>query len=131
MKKKALKKLSQALRSGQFQQYRGSCYNTKTGEYCVLGVANSVFGGLTGKEQSELYSLSEYTVKAVGFSDEMPYFLGVALHILNDGDYNGKDWLNTSDKEIGALTFDELADLIDIALLDGPKKYFHKKGATL
>jgi hypothetical protein len=126
MKKKALKKLSKALRSGKFQQYRGKCYSDDTGGYCVLGVANNVFGGLKGKDQGELYSLVPEAVKAMGFPDEMPYFLGIGLYELNDGNTASYD---SNFKNIGVdyLNFDELADLIDIALIDGPKKYFHKK----
>ena len=126
MKKKALKKLSKALRSGEFEQYRGSCYNFKTGGYCVLGVANSIFGGMSGKAQEGLYTLSPKTVDAVGFHDNMPYFLGIGLYALNDG----RDSNICSKIGIDYLTFDELADLIDIAVIDGPKKYFGTKEKT-
>ena len=112
MKKKALKKLSKALRSGKFSQYRGSCYNN--GAYCVLGVANNIFGGFEGKEQSELYSLVQDAQKAIGFKDQMPYFLGIGFHILNDGG-SSKPVV----KDLEPLSFD------DIAVLEGPKKYFH------
>lgn len=119
MKKKALKKLSNALRSGEFQQYRGKCYNK--GSYCVLGVANCVFSGASGKDQGDLYSLNDETKKAIGFADRMPYFLGYGLFELNDGSDKLLD--NTG---VEHLNFDELADLIEIALMDGPKNYFHQ-----
>lgn len=114
MNRKAVKKWRNALRSGKYKQTSGCCYNSTSDAYCVLGVCNKVVGKDKLRDIQERYSLSENTVEKLGVEQRFPLFLGINMSALND---------NGTHPDYSSLTFDELADLLDIALLEKNENY--------
>jgi hypothetical protein len=108
MNKTAVKKWRNALRSEKYTQGRKFCYNSATKSFCVLGVAEKEVGR-TPLDEFGTYSLTHKTAKLLGLIS-YPSFLGRYLAGLNDSD--------ASSAVDGGLNFQELADLLDIALIE-------------
>jgi hypothetical protein len=101
MKKSVAMKWVNALRSGKYKQGRGICINSKSNEYCVLGVFNKVQGYSINATITPL-------LKGMMSDDELTmwYELNDGLHTFSEFRYDH-------------LSFDEIADIIQIYYVEG------------
>lgn len=116
MNKEAVKKWRDALRSGEYKQ--GSMrLRSKDDSYCCLGVFTEAVANMKPDclvNDEYLYNvdsifLPEKAMKVMGTENHGPKIFGLPFHGLNDSGFGAVD----------PLTFDEIADLLDIALIEG------------
>lgn len=90
-----------ALRDGKYKQGEGSLHNKSDNTFCCLGVLNDIYPELNLAQRSTANLLN---YGAIGLEDKNGYLIGldVSLTDLNDGFC----------LDLGQLTFDEIADVI-------------------
>lgn len=107
----AVEQWRNALRSGKYKQGVSQLRNLNN-EYCCLGVFCEAVVGIEAKldsfDDSYYYKgasvyLPRQARTKLGVSHEMPFIFGVGFATLND---------------MAKHTFDEIADLLDIALIE-------------
>lgn len=109
MKKEIADKWVEALRSGKYKQGTRRLYDPPTNSYCCLGVLCEIQGVKTLTEQGDTLELPQDKNK-VGLKTSGASLEGMpSLWVLNDGDP-----VRVPER----LTFDEIADIIQIAYKD-------------
>jgi hypothetical protein len=98
---KAVEKWRDALRSGKYKQGRGRMY--MDGRFCCLGVFQSGVQGRDPDTFMDDYELDKIGTEELGSWLENPSIFGLYASALNDDEW---------------LTFDEIADLLTIALIE-------------
>jgi hypothetical protein len=100
------------LRSGKYQQTRGHLRDS--GGYCCLGIYAKAVAKIKPKKIERPYhDLYSFDGETQGLPDQAKNHLGCAYDVPRLFDEYASD-LNDED----GLTFDEIADLLDIALLE-------------
>ncbi len=109
MKKDIAMKWVEALRSGEYKQGKEMLYNEEMDTYCCLGVLQKINGyECIGYEGDEL--LTPKQKLDMDLATVSPRVINQDLSTLNDRGYTDPDTMETT----GPLTFDEIADLIQI-----------------
>lgn len=113
------------LRSGTFvQSVNGGQLKDASG-YCCLGVLcetlqikpefeHGKYYFNDGEDEIQSAGLLKVGQRAIGVETSLPSVFGLPLSTLNDAGTSG-----VSGGPLGRFTFDEIADLLDIALLEG------------
>lgn len=108
MKKAIADQWVKALRSGKYKQGQGKLYRDGNDSYCCLGVLCKISGRPWNKSGETLADAPQ-VVEWAGIGDTRPFvdgtsLIGIGLITLNDAGVG----------LVGPLTFDEIADVIQI-----------------
>lgn len=120
------KKLVEALRSGKYKQGRSALHNKDKNTYCCLGVACDLEDSKRWfqEEGEEGYPFLSYGEKDIDYSDvALPDFLQEQYNwssptgTLSFSDREGDQFCLTDCNDSLALSFDNIADLIQAGLV--------------
>lgn len=111
MKKSIAMKWVKALRSGEYKQGQPGVLSDGQGGFCCLGVLCQV-SHISPDDCNRLPD--EDDMARIAEAHEDPEVLGIELSLLNDGYIKLDDCRNTAAVPEQRLSFDEIADLIQI-----------------
>jgi len=109
-------KWSAVLRSAKYMQGKGTLYNIISDTYCCLGVLQKEFCGTTNRKLNGRFALFESGMEFLGTVRNNPNVFNRTASFLNDGPPGYIIYSDGDDK--APLTFDEIADLLDIAVME-------------
>ena len=109
---KNVEKWRDELRSGKWKQGTRQLFSPINNTYCCLGVYQRAVQGRLKDSWGNGSCLDASGAKSLGISGRRPSLFGVGAIELNDTNSNGVvSWTER-------LSFDEIADLLDIALIE-------------